>query len=348
MSWLHVVKIVILAIIQGMAELLPVSSSAHVIVAEKLLGLDPSKPEMTLLLVMLHTGTMFAVILYFWRAWKTSIFASREIFKQQMIRIIAATALTAVVGGPLILGIEHAAGKFGWFVEDAGRRVSKNQVDPGDEFDSKAKAKPKVDVEMLSRNLGIVAAGLAAAGVLILVAGWAERAAPRSRPIGIREAAWIGAVQGLCLPFRGFSRSGATISIGLLLGGLKARVEEFSFALAVIITPAAIGREVWRLVKHHHEAGNSGVTWNLFAPSVLGMILRLSGRAVGPALALPLARSRPLVFLRNLLPVGRLDRLRSPLLGILIAAPFHRPSECAIIEDSPPGHRPTVGFLHIT
>ena len=66
MSWLH---IVILAVVQGLAELLPVSSSAHVIVAEKLLGLDPSKPEMTLLLVMLHTGTMFAVILYFWRAW---------------------------------------------------------------------------------------------------------------------------------------------------------------------------------------------------------------------------------------------------------------------------------------
>ena len=51
-----------LAVIQGAAELLPVSSSAHVIVAEKLMGLDPTSPEMTLLLVMLHTGTMFAVI----------------------------------------------------------------------------------------------------------------------------------------------------------------------------------------------------------------------------------------------------------------------------------------------
>ena len=49
---------------------------------------------------------------------------------------------------------------------------------------------------------------------------------------------------------------GATISTGLLLGVLKARVEEFSFALAVIITPAAIGREVWRLVKARHEAGD--------------------------------------------------------------------------------------------
>jgi undecaprenyl-diphosphatase len=49
-------QILVLAVVQGTAELLPVSSSAHVIVAEKLMGLDPTKPEMTLLLVMLHTG----------------------------------------------------------------------------------------------------------------------------------------------------------------------------------------------------------------------------------------------------------------------------------------------------
>src|SRR6204780_4542792 len=66
MTLLHVV---ILAIVQGLAELLPVSSSAHVVVSEKLMGLDPTSPEMTLLLVMLHTGTMFAVIVYFWKRW---------------------------------------------------------------------------------------------------------------------------------------------------------------------------------------------------------------------------------------------------------------------------------------
>ena len=69
-----------LAVIQGAAELLPVSSSAHVIVAEKLMGLDPTAPEMTLLLVMLHTGTMFAVIFYFWQSWKESFFSSRRVF----------------------------------------------------------------------------------------------------------------------------------------------------------------------------------------------------------------------------------------------------------------------------
>jgi undecaprenyl-diphosphatase len=245
--------IIILALVQGLAELLPVSSSAHVIVVAKLMGLDPSKPEMTLLLVMLHTGTMFAVILYFWRAWKKSLFASRTMFRQQAVRLLVATALTIAVGGPLILGIEKGAEKSGYLVKDANGTP------------------PKAEIELLFGNLGLIAGALLAVGALIFVAGLAQRAMARNRTLGIREAAWIGAVQGLCLPFRGFSRSGATISTGLLLGVLKARVEEFSFALAVILTPAAIGREVWRLVRTHREAGHWDATWSLFGPSLVGM-----------------------------------------------------------------------------
>jgi undecaprenyl-diphosphatase len=237
MIWL---KVVILAVVQGLAELLPVSSTAHVIVAEKLLGLKPAEAEMTLLLAMLHTGTMFAMIVYFWHAWKKSIFASRAMFTQQAIRLGAATALTAAVGGPLILGIKKIAG-----VEE---------------------------IEMLFDKLGIITAALAAAGVLILVAGLGERKTAGKREIGMRESLWIGAVQGFCLPFRGFSRSGATISTGMLLGSLKARVEEFSFALAVILTPAVIAAETWRLIKAQRAAGGAGVTLSSFGPSLLGMV----------------------------------------------------------------------------
>jgi len=75
-------QIMILALVQGAAELLPVSSSAHVIVAEKLMGLNPISPGMTLLLVMLHTGTMFAVLIYFWQSWKKCFFQSGRSFKE--------------------------------------------------------------------------------------------------------------------------------------------------------------------------------------------------------------------------------------------------------------------------
>ena len=72
------VKVLLLALIQGAAELLPVSSSAHVILAQKLMGLDPSSPSMVFLLIMLHTGTMFAAIVYFWSGWKATLFSPQE------------------------------------------------------------------------------------------------------------------------------------------------------------------------------------------------------------------------------------------------------------------------------
>jgi len=73
--------------------------------------------------------------------------------------------------------------------------------------------------------------------------------------VNARRAGVIGAVQGLCLPFRGFSRSGATISTGLLLGVVKSRAEAFSFALAVVLTPPVVVRELLRLLRAAHEGG---------------------------------------------------------------------------------------------
>src|ERR1039457_2899743 len=106
-------NILVLAVVQGVCELLPVSSSAHVIVAEKLMGLDPTAPEMTLLLVMLHTGTMLAVIVYFWRSWRERYFASSNTFWQFAKLVTVATAVTGVIGLALMLLLLHQ--DFLWF-----------------------------------------------------------------------------------------------------------------------------------------------------------------------------------------------------------------------------------------
>jgi undecaprenyl-diphosphatase len=225
-------QVIILAIVQGLAELLPVSSSAHVIIAERLMGMDPTSPAMTLLLVMLHTGTMLAVIVYFWARWRRAFFQNAADFKQFVVALIIAAALTGIIGYGLIKAIE----KFAF---------------PG---------RPHAWVEeLLFGRLDLIAIALAAVGILILIAGLTE---PRFRAmqasagkVNNKQAFCIGAIQGLCLPFRGFSRSGATISTGMLTGVQKARAEDFSFALAVIITPAAIARELWRL----HQAQHAGL-----------------------------------------------------------------------------------------
>ena len=218
MSIFHVI---ILAIVQGLAELLPVSSSAHVVVAEKLMGLDASSPQMTLLLVMLHTGTMFAVIAYFWNQWKKTYFSSGDAFKRFLIRLVWASLLTAIIGEVIIKTIEKTA----------------------------FKGASKGEIELLFGRLDLIAPALAAAGLLILLAGLMEKRRMGAHvkvygdSVTMRQAGWIGAIQGLCLPFRGFSRSGATISTGMLppAFGFATRCSSSSFvsnlssvALAVI------------------------------------------------------------------------------------------------------------------
>ncbi|HEV2275179.1 MAG TPA: undecaprenyl-diphosphate phosphatase [Acidobacteriaceae bacterium] len=246
---MSLLKVIVLAVVQGLAELLPVSSSAHVVVAEKLMGMDPSSPPMTLLLVMLHTGTMFAVILYFWRQWRDTYFQSVNAFKQVAIRVVLATFLTGILGEILIKIIEKT-----FF-----------------------KGVPHAEIEDLFGHLEIVAPALAAAGVLILIAGILERrneqrrSSNRTTELTMQQAGIIGAVQGLCLPFRGFSRSGATISAAMLAGVAKAPAERFSFALAVVLTPPVVVREALRLIHAQHISGAANLG-SAALPSLLGAV----------------------------------------------------------------------------
>lgn len=238
-------KILILAVIQGAAELLPVSSSAHVIIAEKLMGLDPTRPSMTLLLVMLHTGTMFAVIVYFWKSWRASFFSSKEKFWEAVKYIVAATAFTGVIG----LALKY-------FIE---KYMLRNV--------------PHAQIELIFGNLTLIAVSLAVVGILIILSGIRSKRSGEITRLGLRDSSFIGAVQGLCLPFRGFSRSGATISVGLLLNIAKDKAEEFSFALAVVLTPPVVAREVWRMMKAKDVLPAHGIDFAIFYPSLLGMCL---------------------------------------------------------------------------
>jgi undecaprenyl-diphosphatase len=237
-------QILILAVIQGAAELLPVSSSAHVIVAEKLMGLDPSSPEMTMLLVMLHTGTMFAVIVYFWKSWQRDFFSSAIKSKDFIVQVIAATICTGIVGYGIQVVIEKV------FLHGAA----------------------KAEIEDLFSNLLLIGIALFLVGILIIVAGLRSERTRHGAEVQFPQSLWIGVVQGLCLPFRGFSRSGSTISAGLLLGLSRQKLEEFSFALAVVLTPPVIAKEGLRLLKANKEAGVHVPILQLMTPGLIGMV----------------------------------------------------------------------------
>ena len=239
---MSLLQIAVLAVVQGLAELLPVSSSAHVVVAERLMGIDPSSPQMTFLLVMLHTGTVFAVILYFWPRWRRWAGAPAGVRRGLVAALVVATAATGVVGLALKKLIETV------FLRGSGKQ----------------------EIEALFSNLPLVAAALFAVGVLIVWAGLREGGPAKRAELTTKDSLRVGAVQGLCLPFRGFSRSGATISTALLCGVDRALAEDFSFALAVILTPPVVAREALRLMK---AVGPAGLSAGLFKPGLVGMVL---------------------------------------------------------------------------
>lgn len=246
---MNLIQIVILAAIQGAAELLPVSSSAHVIVAEKLMGLDPSAPEMTFLLVMLHTGTMFAVLLYFWNRWKKLLRTQSRSFLRT---VVLATAVTGVVGLALKILIEKV-------------------------ILEKALGHSKGEVELLFQHLPLIAANLLLVGGLIVYAAKKNTnvvpAPTEAKTLSDADATRIGLIQAICLPLRGFSRSGATISVALIRGVPRMLAEDFSFALAVVLTPPVILLEARRLFKsiEGHAALTPQDLSSLLRPAMVGM-----------------------------------------------------------------------------
>ena len=151
-----------------------------------------------------------------------AFFGSRDGMKRFARLLVIATVATGVVALPLKYGIEAYI----------------KHRNPGIE---------KAEIEQLFKHLELMSVSLAVAGALILYAGFRTEKMRGCEDIMNRDAVAIGAIQGLCLPFRGFSRSGATISLGLLLGIARTRLEEYSFALAVVLTPAVVVWEGRRL-----------------------------------------------------------------------------------------------------
>jgi undecaprenyl-diphosphatase len=247
------IQIIILACIQGAAELLPVSSSAHVIVAERLMGLDPGSPELTFFLVMLHTGTMLAVLVYFWSRW-LKLF--REGNGKSFLRaVVLATAVTGIVGLGLKMMIEKIV-----LVKILGHE--------------------KGEIEMLFRSLPLIATSLFLVGIYILYAASVSSKAslsqiqsPERTRIGDRDSFWIGLTQAICLPFRGLSRSGSTISTALIQKISRSASENFSFALAVVLTPPVVLLELNRLLKasDEHAALTAHDLLPMLEPGLIGM-----------------------------------------------------------------------------
>lgn len=206
MEWLQAV---LLGILQGLTEFLPISSSAHLRVYPAFLGWEDPGAAFT---AVVQIGTEVAVLLYFWR----------DIWR------IGSTWLKALVTPELR---DDPDARLGWFIIVGSLPI----VVLGITF--------RDAIETTARNLWLVGAMLIVFG---LVLGLADRVGSHRHPIGHlgwRDAVLFGLGQAMAL-VPGVSRSGATISVGLFLGYERAAATRYAFLLAI---PAVVGAGLFQL-----------------------------------------------------------------------------------------------------
>ena len=210
---------IILGLIQGLTEFLPLSSSGHLVIFQKLFGLDKKNIYFD---VALHFGTLLAVFTYYFKSFKKILF---HIFVFPKTRTITPEIHFFFM---VCLGTLPAA-FFGWFFNQS--------------------------LENLFSNLKAVSLSFCITGFILFLTKSKKEPSlfktPTSFPlIGLIAALSIGFSQALAI-IPGISRSGITIATGLLLGLKASTATLFSFSLSV---PIILGAFVYQIKKHHLPA----------------------------------------------------------------------------------------------
>lgn len=232
MSWLDAI---LLGIIEGVTEFLPVSSTGHLTIAEKLMGYQIDDPGVTAFTAIIQIGAIAAAVLYFrsdiWRvgkAWVMGLFdkkARRKPDYKYGWAIIFGSVPIAIVG----LAFQET-------------------------------------IETTLRSLWWVAAGLVAWSVVLWLADRKGQQTRSEKQVTWKDTVMIGAVQCLAL-IPGVSRSGATMSAGLLAGFDRVTVTRLSFFLGI---PALVAAGVLQAVTRYDDVGAHGVGWG---PTILATLV---------------------------------------------------------------------------
>ena len=206
---IQILKAIVLGIVQGIGEFLPISSSAHLILVPYLLGWEEHSMSFD---IALHVGTLLAVLVVFFRDWwdlfigaVNKITKGKESFNNRMFWYL----VVATIPGAL----------FGFLLSDTIEEKLRPMIWP-------------------------IAVLLAVMGVLIFLGDrWADKhykIETDFKHISFKQALIIGCSQALAI-FPGFSRSGTTILSARLMGLSKTAATKFTFLLSVpIIAGAAV------------------------------------------------------------------------------------------------------------
>ncbi len=222
---LSFVQLVVLAVLQGVTELFPVSSLGHTILLPALLGwsLNQKAPQLLPFLVMLHLGTAVALVIYFWRDW------------------------LELIGGFLasLRGQQTPPGRVAWLLIAATVPAGLIGLIFRNTFDR------------LFHDPKLVAGALVVNGLILLVGEILRRRAAQTElsrisALSYGQAILVGIAQGGAL-IPGLARSGLTMTAGLAVGVSHEAAARFAFLLATPIILAAGVLEVPKLLHNHQH-----------------------------------------------------------------------------------------------
>ena len=234
-----VLQALIMGIVQGLTEFLPVSSSGHLLIIPSLFGWDDPFITSLAFTVMLHLGTLVALLSYFRADWVRLVPAGLAVLRDRSFRgdpdrklawLLAAATIPAALVGLLL--------------------------------------NDRVEAQFAESPVGLVALTLVVGGVILLVADRLGRRDRTVERVTFPIAITIGAAQALAL-IPGISRSGISISAGRFAGLDRPAAARFAFLMATPITAGAIIFEARKLL-----TGEAGVVVDL-APLVVGMLAAL-------------------------------------------------------------------------
>jgi undecaprenyl-diphosphatase len=261
-----VLEAIVLGIVQGLTEFLPVSSTAHLRIVPAFAGWEDPGAAFT---AVVQLGTMAAVLLYF----REDLVRIARAWLRSLREPAARTELDARLGWYIILGT-IPIGIFGLAFKD--------QIENG------------------ARDLYLIATALIVLGLVLLAA---ERAARHDRPldrITTRDGVLIGLAQALAL-VPGVSRSGATLTAGLFLGFDRPSAARYSFLLSV---PAVVLSGLFEFVSILDGSEDTQV--GLGALAVATLLAFVVGYASIALLLRFLARHSTIVFVVYRVALGAL------------------------------------------
>ncbi|MBL1212309.1 MAG: undecaprenyl-diphosphatase UppP [Ignavibacteriae bacterium] len=238
-----IIEAIFLGILQGLTEFLPISSTGHLTVAGKLMGLidDPAAAQWwTAFIAVTQLGTLLAILIYFWKdLWNISVdFLTDNIFKRKKF------------------SEQNFNSKLGWYIILGTIPVVIIGLGFKDIIEG-----------AFTKDLRVIGASLIGLGVLLALSEKVGKFEKELKSIKMKDALLIGLAQCLAL-IPGSSRSGTTITAGLFLGLKRETAARFSFLLSV---PAILGSGVLQFIQEYKNLDQSELT-NLIIATIFAAI----------------------------------------------------------------------------